>query len=651
MEPRIFLLGVHNHQPVGNFPFVFERAFADCYLPFLQELLKHPKVKITAHYSGPLLEFMREKKRKAWAILKELVGRGQVELLGGGFYEPILTMIPEEDRQGQLRLMKEFLEENFGTRPRGAWLTERVWEPTLPKTLAAAGIEYTLLDEEHFHYAGVEDIHGYHITEDEGYPLKLFPIDKKLRYLVPFQSLKDVEAHLDEIGAGGGLAILGDDGEKFGLWPGTKKWVYEDGWLGGFLAYLEEGGVQTWTFSEALDRRDPKGRVYLPPASYEEMTEWVLEPGDAAVFRKIRTDLPPEARRFIRGGFFREFFLKYPESDHLHKRMLFVSRAVNHRSLAEAKKELYRGQDNDPYWHGIFGGLYLPHLREAAYEHLLRAETLTPSRFGWTAADFDVDGQTEILWRDKTFALFVRPSQGGGIIEMDHYPLCRNLTDVLAKRPESYHAQSSPEEAGGKSIHELAREYPQGAEAYFNYDRGPRHSCLDHMLPPETTFEQWQAGEFSEIGNFADQPYTYRMTNRALTMDRTGRVLCEGRERPVRVEKEIVPGKKEISIHYSVLNEAGEPVEFLFGSEWNFYQLIEEFKREQGRVNLCGGRLIFEASPPAGIWTYPLRTLSQSEKGYDIIHQGLCLLPWWKISLEGKKEFGACLRLRDEGGK
>ena len=239
MSDRLtLLLAVHNHQPVGNFVSVFERAFRDCYLPFFRLLERHPRIKLSVHFSGPLWEAMKATEQSAFELISGLAGRGQIELLGGGFYEPILAVIPEADRQGQIRMMGDFLEESFGRRPRGLWLTERVWEPHLAKTLAAAGIEYTLLDEEHFRYAGAENIHCVYVTEDEGRPLRLFPIDKKLRYLVPFRPVEETAAYLEEIRRQGGLAILGDDGEKFGMWPGTKAWVYDEGWLERFFAYL-----------------------------------------------------------------------------------------------------------------------------------------------------------------------------------------------------------------------------------------------------------------------------------------------------------------------------------------------------------------------------------------------------------------------------
>ena len=396
MSGARFLFAIHNHQPVGNFEDVFVRAFRDCYVPFLETVARHPRFRFSAHFSGPLWEFMQAREKGCWDLVAELARRGQMELLSGGFYEPVLAIIPEEDRLGQIRMMNDFLRENFGAVPRGLWLTERVWEPQLAKTLAGAGIAYTLLDEEHFLYAGADRPYASYITEDEGRVLRVFPIDKRLRYLIPFRGLDDVRAHFDAIRAAGGIAILGDDGEKFGLWPGTRRWVYDEGWLERFLVFLEESEIRTSTFAEALEDTEPAGRIYFPPASYEEMMEWVLEPEAQVSLASLKAAVPPEARRFVRGGLFRDFCRKYSEANALHKRMIGVSRSVAEAGGDDARRALYKGQGNDPYWHGVFGGLYLPHLREAAYASLLEAEALSSAPLGWSEFDGDADGRPEI---------------------------------------------------------------------------------------------------------------------------------------------------------------------------------------------------------------------------------------------------------------
>ena len=132
-------LAIHNHQPVGNFGWVFAEVFEQAYAPLVEALERHPTVRVALHYTGPLLEWFRAERPEFVERLRGLVARGQVEIVGGGYYEPVLASLPERDRIGQLRRMADELESLFGTRPRGAWLAERVWEPNVPTSLVAAG--------------------------------------------------------------------------------------------------------------------------------------------------------------------------------------------------------------------------------------------------------------------------------------------------------------------------------------------------------------------------------------------------------------------------------------------------------------------------------------------------------------------------------
>ena len=654
MNDLVFLFAVHNHQPVGNFPEIFKAAFKDCYRPLLESLAGHPGFRFALHFSGPLWEFMEKRERACWDLVRELSGRGQVELLSGGFYEPVLSIIPEEDRIGQILMMNDFLSENFGQRPRGLWLTERVWEPDLPRTLAAAAIEFTLLDEEHFRYAGVRNLATTYITESEGRSLRVFPIDKTLRYDVPFHSLEDVEAYLGTIREAGGTAILGDDGEKFGVWPGTHKLVYEDGWLERFLDFIEEKKIRMMSFAEYLDSHPPSGRVYLPPASYEEMMEWVLEPDEQAAFRKLKEGAGPEARRFLRGGFFRDFCRKYKEANHLHKRMLMVSREVRAAGgPAAGLRQLYRGQCNDPYWHGVFGGLYLPHLREAAYSHLLDAEKTTPDPSGWKVLDYDCDGRDELAFRDPIFGLLAKPSAGGTLVEIDYRPRSRNLSDVLSRRPEAYHRAAEPAGNGsgsGKSIHELDKKLPPETAELMRYDWYPRSSLIDHFFRPGTTPEDFRRIDFGEQGDFVDGEYSFEASGRTLRLERRGAVWA-GKERiPLAVRKTVACSDSAVRVDIEVENLSGKPLDVTYGSEWNLLAFPHEIELLGANgAALYGGDLQFEPAGANEVWAFALRTLSQSEEGFDIIHQGYCLCPVWSMGWTGNgtKRLSVVLKERD----
>jgi len=152
-----FVFGLHNHQPVGNFDGVFESAYRDSYAAFLDLIEGYPEIPLSLHTSGCLMEWLVDHKPGYIDRLRRLVDRGQVEIMGGGFYEPILPMIPPQDRVGQIQSYTAYLENLFQTRVRGMWVPERVWEQNLVSDIAAAGIEYTVLDDYHFKQAGLEE--------------------------------------------------------------------------------------------------------------------------------------------------------------------------------------------------------------------------------------------------------------------------------------------------------------------------------------------------------------------------------------------------------------------------------------------------------------------------------------------------------------
>ncbi|MGC2268125.1 MAG: 4-alpha-glucanotransferase, partial [Candidatus Acidiferrales bacterium] len=247
MKFQLVLL-IHAHQPVGNFDDVMERAYAQSYAPFVEVLARHPGIRVGLHFTGSLLEWIERAHPEYFAELRALVKRGQVELVGGGFYEPILVAIPPQDRHEQITRLADYVEKHFGKRPRGAWVAERVWEPQLPSSLAPFGVEYTLVDDNHFLGAGFElnQLYGYYLAEDQGHTVKVLPGLKSFRYLIPFREPGETIQLLRAAAAEhpGGFAAMGDDLEKFGIWPGTNDLCYRNGWLERFFAALDQN--QDW---------------------------------------------------------------------------------------------------------------------------------------------------------------------------------------------------------------------------------------------------------------------------------------------------------------------------------------------------------------------------------------------------------------------
>src|SRR2546425_4225441 len=179
-----------------------------------------------------------------------------------------------------------------------------------------------------------------------------------------------------------------DDGEKFGVWPGTYAHVYEGGWLDRFFdRLLSTSWLELTTLADVVERLPASGRVYLPTASYREMGEWALPVAAARALEAAKAEIArlPDGERLaglLRGGFWRNFLVEYPEVADTYWKMVRLSRSI-HAALARRPDDarlvrgqvaLWRGQANDAYWHGVFGGCYLPHLRRAVKTSLLEAE-------------------------------------------------------------------------------------------------------------------------------------------------------------------------------------------------------------------------------------------------------------------------------------
>jgi hypothetical protein len=336
--------------------------------------------------------------------------------------------------------------------------------------------------------------------------------------------------------------------------------------------------------------------------------------------------------------------------------MVMVSRGVRAvRAEGDALKDLYKGQCNDPYWHGVFGGLYLPHLREAVFHHLLEAEKRTPDPPGWNGLDYDCDGRDELVYRDPVFGLLVKPSSGGALVEIDYRPWSRNLSDVLSRRRESYHRSPQAgegEEGTGKSIHELGKKRPPEADELTRPDGYPRFSLIDHFFHADTKADDFRKGDYGEQGDFVDQPFSFEAAGKTLVLERLGAVRAGSSRVPIAVKRTIEPGDASLRVVIEIENLSENSSSLRYGSEWNFLAFPHELElRGRNGAALYGGHLLFEAEGADALWSFALRTLSQSEGGFDIIHQGYCFCPVWPLALAGNAKIRLSIVLKEQHGR
>ena len=635
MPPLRFVVGLHLHQPVGNFDHVFQQHVEDVYRPLLDTLERNHLLPAVLHLSGPLLDWLELHEPTYLDRIASLARDGKLELLLSGYYEPILASLPRQDRVEQIVWMRAAIRRRFGVEASTLWLTERVWEPELAADLHDAGVQAVLVDDRHFLVSGFarEALHGWYRTESDGKGVGVFPIDEKLRYLIPFRPPEETGAYLRQLQSDGQpLAILADDGEKFGGWPGTKEWVYEKGWFDQFGAVVRglvaDGTIVLSTLRDALAALPSSGIAYLPTASYREMEGWSLPAAPQLALAGLEHELG-EGRlagpdgALVRGSHWRNFLVKYAEANRLQKMMSALSRACRAEGdPPEVRRAIAKAQCNDAYWHGVFGGLYLPHLRGALWEQLAVAEGIlragrAETGFEMQVWDLDADGADEIWVRGRRVSLVIAPARGGAIEVLLDLAGKRNLADALTRRREAYHEEAVERAAerageaegtagGAASIHDL--ENALTLEAHPPIDPHVRAIGVDRLLPDDATTAALVAGTQDAIRSWARE-----------RMELDGGTAKDGgtASGAVSVHMEATDGSlvKHITVHNDGAIELAwewDATEGWFSTELSLSAPVKVIPDGDAKVI-----------------RYPIETVSKSEKGFDRTVQGESVVVLW----------------------
>lgn len=717
-------LVIHNHQPVGNFPWVFQQVYEESYLPMIEALERHPGIRLSLHYTGSLLDWFHEAQPEFIERIAALVQRNQVEIVSGGYYEPILPSIPDRDKIAQIRRLNEQIVKDFEVQPNGMWVAERVWEPGLPRLIREAGIEWTILDDIHFKNVGLEDkdLHGYYATEDQSSILKVYATSKTMRYTIPWRPVSETIVALQTLATldGKRIAVMGDDGEKFGSWPGTSDYCWgsseQKGWVEEFFTVLEEQSdwIHMTPLGEYANTYPALGRIYIPTSSYIEMTEWALPPKKSYQFGKLIHQLEADRRddilQFIRGGFWRNFLVRYPEVNNQHKKMLRVHDAVYIAGATEeaGAVQLWKGQANDTYWHGLFGGIYMNHVRSAIYHHLIKAENAADRiRFGdghwqhFKFTDFDKDSQNELIIESDQQNIYIDPNRGGTLFEWDMRRSMHNVLSVMSRYEEGYHrtlrefeqerrkhealaAKQSVNTGNGDSTqpaspHTSVRTKEPDLDRFLVVDPYRRKSLVDHFLPPSTTLPDFALLHFEEMGNFIEQPYESSIQQDhdgiRVTLSREGVIRRPGALGPqdVLLSKTIFLSFSEenLIVDYTILNRSQAFLQTRFACEWNF-NFLGGGSNDQAYYHVAGQELenehfdstgestqvsrfsignawiqqdlSFTLSAEAALWRYSIDTVTGSEAGFERTHQGSCLTLVWPMLLEPGQSWSVEIR-------
>ncbi len=626
------VLCIHAHQPVGQKEDVLARIYEECYSSLLHVLENFQKIPVVLHFSGVLLEWLENVKPEYLLRLNRLVSRGQVEFLSGGFYEPILAVIPIDFRFHQLIKHRLFLERHFGFTPKGAWLAERVWEPFMAETLHDAGLQYTLADDHVFKMAGIKEdaLHEAYITEEKGKTLKLFPISKELRYQIPFAPPEKAVDYLvalsgrnNKNGKGAApLCVYADDAEKFGSWPGTHKLVYEEKWLERFFSLVlsKKEHIRLLTFSQHLAEKSEFKKVYPSPGSYEEMLQWC-------------------------DGNFRNFFLKFPEANLMHKKMIYLSTQVSdcwrahetksgamkksaEQKLDTAEKNILRSQCNDAYWHGVFGGLYIDFLRHAVCAYLLEAEKalldISGKTFSVAQFDADSDGKNEQLLNSPHFSILVKPDRGAGLLELSSFAHRFNFLSLVSG----------------------------------NFYGLPKQSFTEHFFNrnSEEIFPELVLNRLPDCGNFSESAFEMNVFEKknqcVIQCVRSGEAYVNAHPCRLMLKKSfILKDSPHLDVHYEISNLYHEPLKLSFCAQMCFSLPAggSELFMDKERISLFDPSLSKEKNEvrmktplftvtlhvktAADFILVPLYTTFRSERGEEKNYQGFTLFSLWRAHI------------------
>lgn len=669
MKKVRLVFGTHNSISPGAAHEHIEEIYQKAYKPFLTHLYNFPEITAVLYYSGPLLEWFEKYHPEFNTVLREMADKRQVELMGGGFYEPVLSMIPAQDRVGQVEMMTTYLRKTFGKRARGCWLPGRIWEPQLASVLRSSGIDYTFLDDTHFEAAGFrgEELYKPAITEDQGKTVTVFPISRKIMSgfgkIVPRKIIEEM------------CNDRNDDDKVIVIFPNGRQIGYENGhslsinhqWLESFLNELRNSRKLIELVQPGRYVRQTKNsfnKAYFPCTSYGEIMKWVLPADRQIEFHKLSTNLIESGvePHWIYGGFFRQFLSKYRESNFLYSKMMHVSVLANqvrgdkYRKKA-AKEELWKGQNNLAFWHGNQGGIYSASVRHQAYKALIEGEKITRERgifkTSLSTIDYDMDGEKEYLYQGHVTNAYVH-SRGGVLFELDHIASCWNYLNTMSRYPEPYHSEDIILEG---------------------YDLYGRYAFVDHFFDDNQTLNDFRTMNYTEQGSFTNELYEaidYNREQRKVTFIHNGSVVKNGYEYNIEIEKRFTFKRSSVDVDYQIKNLSLHKADLCFGSEVNLalngddpsqlklFRIDNEKKEEiSPQECTCEGveqiltsysinstDISLVSNIPSQMWAFPVHTFSREGGKVDKIFQSSCYIPRWKFSLLKDEIWSVSLSLR-----
>ena len=424
-------------------------------LALFNSLQMRPRLRIGLHLGGHIIDFLLRYRSERLVQLAGLSQGGQIELIGGGYYDPILCSLTEQAAAKHLARSSQFFSEQLRFKAAGAWLPEQVFEPGMVPLLAQAGYKYLFLPCDPIDAAGVESaaLEGPLLLEQGGHKLLALAAEQGSEQVL----VRDLERWVSA--AGNGRQMLVWNGDLLRLSSDPQSWP-KGPQIERFFADLDITGSLKYCCPASLAERAPESLLYPGPGSHREMGTWSLpvKAGRrrAAILRAAENKGAKEGLPLLAQGRWSSFLARYPEAGRMHSHALRCARRIGEAELPNYWQErmwtsLLQTQGHEAFQHAADSGIYNPLQRQAVHgrladlddylDHLEAAASGDPKRLNLERSEsFELlpDGTKGVTLSASRGHWTFCPERGGALVGLTLPGLPWDLLHAMPRYPETY---------------------------------------------------------------------------------------------------------------------------------------------------------------------------------------------------------------------
>lgn len=423
-----------------------EHAYQTTYRPFIKSLYKAKHLKCVLYIPGNLLAWLEKNHPEYIQVTKSIIAQKRLELLGGGYYDPLFSLIPRTDCIEQIEYSSTLISKLYNKRPQGVWLNRLYWEQSYVSILNACDIKYIFLkDSDRTDYNPADiNCESPITTEEFGKIIRILPLNSRLFDVWRLGKPRKFIAHIQE--------------------------------------YVQARAHRSQYIIALIDDTDPP----MPIAAIDrcisvlkQNVNWLetIRPTEI-----LPDQVPLKTKYFYSRGIYtvKSTLVNYSEQSLLYAKMQYTHKTVNQIRGDKFRKRLARelllqSQNHYGYWEANSSISDLAMQQKKSYRLLIEAEQIAHQhqknfRPGIVSFDYDFDGIPEYLYQSGQINAYVHRI-GGALFELDYLPSKWNWIDIVPDKRSTY----------TKRLLNINRERAMSE----------RNACLDHIIPPKTTVNQY----------------------------------------------------------------------------------------------------------------------------------------------------------------